>query len=381
MSINLLPNAKTRRINKKLMLIFSLFFLTILISFLYQFDLRTEIKQQQRKISSLQQQNKLLHQADPTTHTNKKTVPNEKNISLQSQHIALQYAKANDIATLLQNKVHHFISDQGAAVADVRTNALWIKDTPENLSEIQKFVKSLDIPSPQILITAKIVDIDENSIQNLGIKLGMVNLNSSNDMSMDLPSDELQAGCLSLAIAKTQGKLLEMELNALETEGHANVVSNPKLLTENHQTATIESGQEIPYQEQTASGATNTAFKKAVLSLKVTPEMMLGNKLLLTLSVNQDKISSLSVNGVPAIDTEQLSTQVEVENNQTIILGGIYQEDTHVTTEQVPFLSKLPGVGTLFRSKETSREKRELLIFVTPSIVENKYSGKSDNLI
>jgi type IV pilus assembly protein PilQ len=173
-----------------------------------------------------------------------------------------------------------------------------------------------------------------------------------------------------VAIAKLgQGTLLDLELSALEREGRARIVSDPELITSNRQPALIESGQEIPYQEKTSSGATSVAFKKAVLSLKVTPEITPENRILLNLTVNQDKVDTLSVNGVPAISTQQVQSQVLLNDGETIVLGGIYEQINSNVTERIPFWSAIPVLGKLFTDKQTRSERKELLIFVTPKLV------------
>jgi type IV pilus assembly protein PilQ len=159
-----------------------------------------------------------------------------------------------------------------------------------------------------------------------------------------------------------------MELAALENEGHAKIISNPRLLTVNSKPAYIEAGAEIPYQEKTSSGATNIAFKKAVLSLKVTPEII-AKKISLLIELNQDKVSELVVGGVPAIDTRAIKTQAILNNGETIVLGGIYEYATNKAWVRVPFLGSIPGIGALFSHQQTKLERRELLIFVTPEIV------------
>jgi type IV pilus assembly protein PilQ len=166
--------------------------------------------------------------------------------------------------------------------------------------------------------------------------------------------------------------LLDLELSALESEGRAELISSPRLITTNLQPAVIDSGQEIPYQESTPSGATSVSFKKAVLSLKVTPQITPDSKILMDLKINQDTASLQTFNGVPAIVTKELQTNVFVNNGQTIVLGGIYQQDKSKTLTRVPFLGKLPVVGALFRSKQVTMNNDELLIFITPRIIINE---------
>src|SRR5262249_51911742 len=215
----------------------------------------------------------------------------------------------------------------------------------------------------------------EESVNDLGLEFSTSqqsnnNVSNSGQLFTDTPSSTGNTGHFTLAIAKlTNYTLLDLELSALAREGRAEVISNPQLMTANQQTAVIESGQEIPYQEKTSSGATNTTFKKAVLSLKVTPNITPDNKILLTLAVNQDEVSSMMINGVPAISTQQIQTQVMVNNTETLVLGGIYEQTHNQVDERIPFWSSVPIIGRLFSHKKTDNERKELLIFVTPSIV------------
>ena len=168
--------------------------------------------------------------------------------------------------------------------------------------------------------------------------------------------------------------LLDLELSALESEGRAEIVASPRLMTTNQQAATIESGEDIPYQESTSSGATAVAFKKAALSLKVTPQITPDGKLLMDLLINQDSDSGRRVQGVPIIITKSIETNVLVNNGQTIVLGGIYRQDKNNSVTRVPFLGDLPVVGNLFRRSQARLSNEELLIFITPRIITNNLS-------
>ena len=173
-----------------------------------------------------------------------------------------------------------------------------------------------------------------------------------------------------IALAKLgNGILLDLELSALESEGKGEIIANPRLMTINQQAALIESGEEIPYQEATANGATTVTFKKAVLSLKVTPQITPDRKILMDLHINQDIPSVKVFNGVPSILTKEIQTSVLVDNGQTIVLGGIYKQDKNNTLNRVPFLGGLPIVGGLFSKRTTTVGNEELLIFITPRII------------
>jgi len=165
------------------------------------------------------------------------------------------------------------------------------------------------------------------------------------------------------------GVLIDMELTALESEGRAKIISRPQLITLNREEAYIEAGDEIPYQEKTSEGDTSIAFKKAVLGLKVTPEIVSENKILLKITLNQDKVSQMTVQKEPAISTREIATQVLVNDKQTVVLGGIYEENKETVTERIPFLGSIPLVGSAFTYKHNANERKELLIFITPKII------------
>ncbi len=295
--------------------------------------------------------------------------------ALTTQLIPIHYAKAADLNTLLQNKANGLLSDRGSVTVDERTNQLWIKDIPTQLTQIRAFLRGVDVPAKQVKIAARIVNIDTSSVEELGLKFGTVETNngggeSGDQLHMDMPLVIEDVGHFTVAIAKLgEGTLLDLELSALEREGHARIISDPQLITANRQSAVIESGQEIPYQESTASGATNVTFKKAVLSLKVTPEVTPENRILLNLVVNQDRVDTLTVNGVPAINTQQVQSQVLLNSGETIVLGGIYEQSNSHVVERIPFWGYIPLLGKLFTNKQVHAERKELLIFVTPQIV------------
>lgn len=301
----------------------------------------------------------------------------QQNVSLtdpNSELMTLKYAKAADIASLLQNPQAELLSPNGHVIADTRTNTLWVKDNSQHLKDIQQFLRSVDVPVKQVLITARIVNMDTDSVAELGLKFGTASassLNSDQALHRDMPPFTVEeVGHFTVAIAKlAENTLLDLELSALEREGHAEIISNPELVTANRQPASIESGQEIPYQEKTSSGATNIAFKKAVLSLEVTPEITPDNRIWLNLIVHQDKISAVSIEGVPAISTQQMKTQLLVNNGETIVLGGIYEEGKSRSKERIPFWGSIPVLGSLFTHKETHAERKELLIFVSPQVL------------
>lgn len=222
----------------------------------------------------------------------------------------------------------------------------------------------------QILIKAHIVNIDRSYSHELGVAFGANNgtLKSAGGFYMNLPTPEDSHFTLPIA-ELAQGILLEATLTALEKSGHAQLISDPQIVTLDKQAAVIEAGQEVPYQQSTEGGGTSIAFKKAVLRLQVTPEIQSEKKVLLRLTINQDQVSDLTVNGVPAINTQQLQTQIYMQNQQTLVLGGVIQENKSIQNEGIPFLSKIPYLGALFRYQKHSTEHKQLLIFVTPVIL------------
>lgn len=323
-------------------------------------------------------------------------------IPTHAELIQINYARASDIADLLKDESNSLLSSRGNVSVDERTNTLWIQDTKGKLHEIRNLITKLDIPVKQVLIEARIVKIDKNFERNLGIRFGITHprhvsgtFNGANQLANNTPAaqvdpitDRLNLNLPAQAIGSTQATsvglalvklgsdvLLDLELSALESEGHSKTIASPHLMTANQQAAVIESGEEIPYEQSTSSGATAVAFKKAVLSLQVTPHITPDHKIILSLQVNQDtKGEQITENGPPAINTNEIQTQVLVDNGQTVVLGGIYTQNKSSTITRVPFLGKLPLLGVLFRNKTETNDRSELLIFVTPRIVEQGYA-------
>ena len=290
--------------------------------------------------------------------------------TLKSLFINIHYAKASDLAQFLNEQKPSLLSNEGHLKADNRTNILWIQDKEECLEEIKQIITKLDIPVKQILIKARIVNLDERFLQNLGIAFGMQSSANTSDLNLSLSNTSFQAGQFNIPIVKLQNEqFVDLQLNALEQDGHAQIISSPELITNNRVAASIQSGEEVPYQEQTISGNTSVTFKKAVLKLKVTPAVMPNNQVLLQLEINQDKISTLSVQGVPAIRTQELITEVLLNSKETVVLGGIYEENDSHALNQTPVLSKIPLLGRLFQQHQKLRERKKLLIFITPVVL------------
>lgn len=299
--------------------------------------------------------------------------------------IPINYSKAIELAALLKEKGNSLLSSRGSVSVDSRTNTLWLEDHPQKIEEIRAFIKKLDVPVKQVLIEARIISVDTNYEEELGIRFKTLSTtpqtkstakhtlinNPIANLQMDLPAAvHLQAGAAAgVALAKL-GKniLLDLELSAMESTHSGEIISNPKLITSDQQAALIQSGEEIPYQEATASGATNVTFKKALLSLQVTPQITPDNNILMNLKINQDKRGQ-TINGTPSIDTQQIETQVLAQNGDTIVLGGIYERSKLNGMQRVPFLSQIPVIGEMLSHRYQATARKELIIFITPTII------------
>lgn len=299
--------------------------------------------------------------------TNIQTIP------LKNHWIPLYFSKASDVAAFLSKKPSLILSSRGEIDVDEHSNQLWIKDDDQHMAAIRALIAHLDQPAQQFLIRAKIINLDRDYQKNLGFLFQTETKRQSpfTQLSVDKPDADQNAGEFTVSIAKlSDNHILDMQISALEEEGHASLISNPSLTTLNNEAAVIESGSEVPYQEATLSGGTSVSFKKAVLRLKVIPQKMPHNRILLHISLNQDKVSALTVKGVPAIQTQQITTQVVVKNNQTIVLGGILETENATQAAGTPVLKDIPIMGKLFQHNSLTRNQRELLIFITPAMMQ-----------
>ena len=307
---------------------------------------------------------------------------------LQTEFLQVNYAKASDLATLIKADKNNLLSSRGNVSIDERTNTLIIQDVTSSLESIRQMVAKLDIPVRQVLIESRIVNVDETFSKDLGVSFAGTKDKStfpfpdngtsttpslSSDFIVGLPVAATSS--LSLAYGIVGSYLLNLELTAALAEGRGEDVANPKVITANQKEATIESGVEIPYLKQTSSGATSVEFKKAVLSLKVTPQITPDQRVLLDLAVNQDSQgvdvpSGIGAGTIPTINTKNVTTQVLVDNGETVVLGGVYTQTKNNAVNRIPFFSDIPYVGFLFKSTSASTVKRELLIFVTPKILK-----------
>ena len=343
-----------------------------------------------------------------------------------SELIQINYAKAADIAAFLRAKgmpgstaapasgaaaaapSTSLLSNRGTVTVDERTNSLLVQDTASRLAEIHKMVTQLDIPVRQVLIESRIVIANDDFSRELGTRFGVTNVgkngnsgvvsvtgsatgngtvvdsalsnlnNTGQPFPVTMPSLDNRlnvslpvaspAGSIGLAILG-KNSLVDLELSALQAEGRGEVVSNPRVITANQKEATIEQGVEIPYQEASSSGATSVSFKKATLSLKVTPQITPDDRVIMDLNVTKDSVGTVYAN-VPSINTRAINTQVLVENGETVVLGGIYEQTHSKDVSKVPLLGDIPYLGALFRHTSQVDNKVELLIFVTPKILK-----------
>lgn len=312
---------------------------------------------------------------------------------LYSEYIRLNYSKAEEFADLLKTDTNSIISQRGSVSVDKRTNTLLIKDTAKSIESVRRMVETLDISVRQVVIESRMVTVRDNVQEDLGVRWGFSDQQGSDGISGTLEgadtisngtipsiSDRLNvnlpisnpAGSIGMHVAKlANGTLIDLELTALEEENRGEIIASPRITTANQQKARIEQGTEIPYVEAASSGATTVSFKKAVLSLEVTPHITPDNKVILDLVITQDTRGDTvqtPTGPAVAIDTQQIQTQVLVENGQTVVLGGIFQQQIINSTKKVPLLGDIPYLGVLFRSTSEFNEKKELLIFVTPKI-------------
>jgi type IV pilus assembly protein PilQ len=333
---------------------------------------------------------------------------------VRSEYLQVNYAKVADLAKLIKSGSGKdtMLSPRGTLSIDERTNTLLVQDTAEKLADIRRLVQTLDVPVRQVLIEARIVIVTDSFERDLGARFGVTTAQKNgnngllavtgNGVGADTMTQSAIANLSStgratpvttpaldnryqvnLPVANPAGTigmsllggsyLVDLELSAAQNEGRGEVISSPRVITANQKQATILQGVEIPYQESASSGATTTQFKKAVLSLKVTPLITPDNRVVLDIDVNDDSVGQLvqSATGgtVPSIDTAEILTQVLVNDGQTVVLGGILETTKTKSTNKVPYLGDIPVLGHLFKTTTDINNKKELLIFITPKIL------------
>jgi type IV pilus assembly protein PilQ len=347
---------------------------------------------------------------------------------LRTQSFQLNYTKAEDVAKGLtgqmqgqgggsQSNNSRILSPRGSVIYETRTNQLFVSDIPSKLEEIQALIAKIDIPVRQVLIEARIVEADDSFGRALGIKLGTTDLRglrggipgysvgggnyvtvggnysnvgvqtvqtpntatsySPDSQMVNLPASTSRLGASAATIgfslfSAAANRFLNLELSAMESEGKGKIVSSPRVVTADQQKASIEQGEEIPYQVATSSGATSIQFKKAALRLEVTPQITPEGNVIMKLDVSKDSRGANTPNAGPAINTKKVDTQVLVENGGTVVIGGIFTQDDRDEINKVPLLGDLPIIGYLFQNKSRVSNKTELLVFITPKIVTDR---------
>ncbi len=335
---------------------------------------------------------------------------------LRTEFVSINYADASDLMGLIAAEENNLLSERGNVSIDARTNTLIIQDVSASLESIRELIEELDVPVRQVLIESRIVNADESFAKDIGVrfgysrnsKLGSTGLardtiggtatnndspgvligggqtgntnfgagtsfvtDDNENLIVDLPAIPGDAASLALAVGKIGSYLLQLELSALIAEGRGEDIASPRVITSNQNEATIQSGVQIPYQEASSSGATSTSFQDAVLALTVTPQITPEDSIIMDLEVSQDSLSGTSVNGVPAINTRTVTTQVLVQNGETVVLGGVYTSTDRKSVDRTPFFGDLPYVGFLFKRTDIDSSKSELLIFITPKILKD----------
>ncbi len=354
---------------------------------------------------------------------------------MRTEVFTLNYMKADTLKTILSDPKQKILSKRGSAVIDPRTNTVFVQDIPKYLEQVQAIINKTDIPVRQVMIESRLVLADERFAKSLGARFGVQKQQVTGDNRLGIsgkigntvtnrtlptvdpttgvvtPGTETvtgQTGSGQLATTFTggytgpgtspngtqdlmsnlpvanafgniafslfrlpAGLLLNLELSALESDSKGKIVSSPRVTTANQQKAKIAQGTQIPYQKSTSSGATSVDFKEASLSLEVTPQITPDDKIIMDLEVKKDKVGQI-FNGVPSIDTQNINTQVLVANGETAVLGGIYEQTEINGVDKVPFFGDIPVMGNFFKRKTRTSDKVELLIFITPKIMDDR---------
>jgi type IV pilus assembly protein PilQ len=295
------------------------------------------------------------------------------------------------------------LSVRGSVISEARTNQLFVTDVPSRLEQVQALIAKIDIPVRQVLIEARIVEAADSFGKSLGVRLGGRPFNTTRNVMagntyiapnvpigtnptlginigtgagdfVNLPAvgqSGFQAATFALSLfSQNLTRLLNLEISAAEADGRGKIVSSPRIVTADQVKALIEQGTELPYQQATSSGATSVAFRKANLKLEVTPQITPEGNIILNVDVNKDSVGRATANGF-AIDTKHIQTQVLVENGGTVVIGGIYEQSDREDETKVPFFGDLPVFGNLFKQKNRTANKSELLVFITPKMLTN----------
>jgi type IV pilus assembly protein PilQ len=331
----------------------------------------------------------------------------------RTESFQMNYQKAIDVQKLLADPSQRILSKRGTAVVDARTNTLFVQDTPSHLEEVRRLIGKIDVAVRQVMIEARIVEANDSFSKNLGVRFGYTEdartgaigrnigglkpviggdlgnaqqaaglvtgtpllSGSPSELQSSLPAaglNSFNAGQFSFVLFNASlSRILSLEISALEADGKGKIISSPRVLTANQVEALIEQGTEIPYQQSTSSGATSVSFRKANLSLKVKPQITPDDNIIMTLDVNKDQPGATTPAGVQ-ISTKHVKTEVLVENGGTVVIGGIYEQTDRTDITRIPFLGELPFLGFLFRNNTSLTNKTELLVFITPRIVNER---------
>ncbi len=314
----------------------------------------------------------------------------------RTESFVLSYAKAAEVQALISGKDQKLLSKRGSATVDARTNTLFVQDAPTRLEEVRRLISQLDVPVRQVMIEARVVIADDkfgrqlgarfgasaglaSNGRNVGIGASIGNTNaivngaqpSNNDINVNLPVPGAFGTLAMTFLNLGNGNVVNLELSALEADRRGKVVSSPRLITADKRKAVILQGTEIGYRTQAASGGTTVAFKQAVLSLEVTPQITPDDKIIMELLVKKDTVGAL-IDGIPSIDKKEITTQILVDNGDTAVLGGVYEQTTSTNVDKIPLLGDIPFVGNLFKRTVKQDDKTELLIFITPRIVKDQ---------
>ena len=334
----------------------------------------------------------------PTTTS---LVPTPPPLEMRTEIIQLHYSHAADLKrTLESDQKNPLLSGEGLLGVDERTNSLLIQDSEEKLQQIRALIEQLDTPSKQVLIESRIVIAASDFSHELGARLGITHLESTQNqwgfslsgsseaadsglsgttppisgssgrLAVNLPVAN-PTGRIGLTIAKlATGSLIDLELSAAQVEGNTEIIANPRIITSDGYEAIIQQGVQIPYRSDTLSGGTDISFKDAVMELRATPRITPDQRIILTLQVKKDAVGAILCSGCePSVDTREVKTQVMMEDGETLVIGGIYEERKIRSENSVPILADIPVIGALFQSNNETDGKGELLIFITPSIL------------
>jgi len=317
-------------------------------------------------------------------------LPSEEETSLATATIKLHFAKASEVMKSLTGGNGSMLSPNGSITFDDRSNLLLIQDEPKSIANLKKLIKELDKPIEQIAIEARIVTINGESLKELGVRWGIFNPtenahhfsgslagngfdNITPQLNVNLPTATTPVGSVALQVAKINGRLLDLELTALERENNVEIIASPRLLTTNKKSASIKQGTELPYiMVNEKSGTQSVEFREAVLGLEVTPHISQDKQILLDLVVSQNAPGgrvSYGLGEVVSIDKQEINTQVFAKDGETIVLGGVFHDTITKGVDKVPLLGDIPGIKRLFSKESERHQKRELVIFVTPHIL------------